>query len=167
MPRAKSGLTWREQHIWKRCWDGRKGAGEEKVTQSGAPGASPRTTEASFGWSCWSCQHDKVLNAPLPERKKTIVFWVYRIFIGTVYFYVFLMFSLRANYQMLFLFYFYLIFSNIYFWERDGTRAGEGRRERETQNPKQAPGSELSAQGPMRGSNSGTVRSRPEPKSAA
>ena len=30
---------------------------------------------------------------------------------------------------------------------------GEGQRERETQNPKQAPGSELSAQSPMRGSN--------------
>ena len=38
-------------------------------------------------------------------------------------------------------------------------------RERETQNPKQAPGSELSAQSLMRGSNSQTVRSWPEPKS--
>ena len=28
---------------------------------------------------------------------------------------------------------------------------GEGQRERETQNPQQAPGSELSAQSPMRG----------------
>ena len=41
---------------------------------------------------------------------------------------------------------------------------GEGHRERETQNLKQAPGSELSAQSPTRGSNSPTVRSRPEPK---
>ena len=34
-----------------------------------------------------------------------------------------------------------------YFWERERDRAwaGEGQRERETQNPKQAPGSELSA----------------------
>ena len=30
--------------------------------------------------------------------------------------------------------------------ERDRARAWEGQRERETQNPKQAPGSELSAQ---------------------
>ena len=42
---------------------------------------------------------------------------------------------------------------------------GEGQRERETQNPKQAPGSEPSAQSPMRGSNSRTVRSRPELRS--
>ena len=34
-----------------------------------------------------------------------------------------------------------------------------GERERETQNPKQSPGSELSAQSPMQGSNSQTVRS--------
>ena len=41
---------------------------------------------------------------------------------------------------------------------------GEGQRERETQNPKQAPGSAQSAQSPTRGSNSRTVRSWPEPK---
>ena len=35
----------------------------------------------------------------------------------------------------------------------------EGQRDRETQNPKQAPGSELSAQSPMRGLNPRTVRS--------
>ena len=47
------------------------------------------------------------------------------------------------------------------FWrtERDRVRAGEGPRERETQNPKQAPGSELSAQSPRWGSNPQTVRS--------
>ena len=44
-------------------------------------------------------------------------------------------------------------------------QAGEGQREREMQNPKQAPGSELSAQSPMRGSNSQTARSCPELKS--
>ena len=44
---------------------------------------------------------------------------------------------------------------------------GEGQREKETQNPKQAPGSELSAQSPTRGSNSWAARSWPEPKSAA
>ena len=40
---------------------------------------------------------------------------------------------------------------------------GKGQRE-ETQNPKQAPGSKLSAQSPMRGLNSETARSWPEPK---
>ena len=49
--------------------------------------------------------------------------------------------------------------------ERDRVQAGEGQRERETQNPKQAPGSELSAQSPMRVSNSRTMRSWPELKS--
>ena len=42
---------------------------------------------------------------------------------------------------------------------RETAQAGEGQRERETQNPKQALGSELSAQSLMRGSNSQTVRS--------
>ena len=45
--------------------------------------------------------------------------------------------------------------------------SGEGQRVKETQNPKQAPGSELSAQSPKRGSNPRTARSRPEPKSDA
>ena len=36
---------------------------------------------------------------------------------------------------------------------------GEGQRKRETQNVKQAPGSEMSAQSLMRGLNSQTVRS--------
>ncbi|VFV35239.1 probable lipid phosphate phosphatase [Lynx pardinus] len=44
---------------------------------------------------------------------------------------------------------------------------GEGQRERETQNRKQTPGSELSTQSPTQGPNSRTVRSRPEPKSDA
>ena len=43
---------------------------------------------------------------------------------------------------------------------------GRGR-ERETQNLKKAPGSELSAQSPTQGSNPQAVRSRPEPKSDA
>ena len=46
-------------------------------------------------------------------------------------------------------------------------QAGEGQRERETQNPKQAPGSEPSARSPTWGSNSRTMRSRPEQKSDA
>ena len=43
--------------------------------------------------------------------------------------------------------------------QRDRAQAGEGQREREAQNPKQAPGSELSAQSPTQGSNPQTVRS--------
>ena len=42
---------------------------------------------------------------------------------------------------------------------RDGAQARKGQRERHTQNPKEAPGSELSAQNPMWGSNSQVVRS--------
>ena len=41
---------------------------------------------------------------------------------------------------------------NVYFFLRES--AGEGQRERETQNPKQVLGSELSAQGPTWGLNS-------------
>ena len=40
--------------------------------------------------------------------------------------------------------------------ERDRVRMGEGQRERKTQNPMQAPGSELSAQSPTQGWNSRT-----------
>ena len=61
------------------------------------------------------------------------------------------------------------IFFNIYLFlrDRDRARVGEEQRERETQNLKRAPGSELSAQSPTRGSNSRTTRSRPELKSDA
>ena len=46
------------------------------------------------------------------------------------------------------------LFFNVYLFlrERQNTM-GEGQRERETQNLKQAPGSELSAQSPMQGLN--------------
>ena len=44
---------------------------------------------------------------------------------------------------------------------------GEGPQERETQNLKQAPDSELSEQDLMQGSNPKTVRSLPDPKSNA
>ena len=47
----------------------------------------------------------------------------------------------------------------IYFGETDRAQVGEGQRKRETQNLKQAPGSELSAQSPTQGLNSQTVRS--------
>ena len=50
-----------------------------------------------------------------------------------------------------------LIFSMFIFErERESAQAGEGQRERETQNLKQSPGSELSAQSPTRGLNSRT-----------
>ena len=42
---------------------------------------------------------------------------------------------------------------------RDREKAEEGKREKETQNPKQTPGSEMSAQSPKQGSNSQTARS--------
>ena len=49
------------------------------------------------------------------------------------------------------------IFLNVYLFlrqrQRDRVRVGEGQRARETQNPKQAPGSELSAQSWTLGSN--------------
>ena len=45
------------------------------------------------------------------------------------------------------------------FFESDRAQAGEGQRETETQNRKQAPGSEPSAQTPTWGSNSRTVTS--------
>ena len=51
--------------------------------------------------------------------------------------------------------------------ERERKHKQKRGRERETQNPKQAPSSDLSAQSPMRGSNSQNVRSLPEPKSEA
>ena len=43
--------------------------------------------------------------------------------------------------------------------DRNRAQVGEGLREKETQNPKQAPGSELSAQSLTQGSNPSTVKS--------
>ena len=51
------------------------------------------------------------------------------------------------------------MFLFIFETERDRAQAGEEQRERETQNPRQAPGSERSAKSPTRGLNSRTVRS--------
>ena len=55
------------------------------------------------------------------------------------------------------------LFFNIYSFLRDRERQsmsrGGAEREGETQNPKQAPGSELSAQSPTQGSNSRNMRS--------
>ena len=59
------------------------------------------------------------------------------------------------------MFLFFLTFINFL---RDRVRVGEGQRERETQNLKQAPGFELSAQSLRWGSNSQTARSWPELK---
>ena len=52
-----------------------------------------------------------------------------------------------------------LFFFFTFIFDRDRALVGEGQRERETRNPKQAPGSELLAQSPVLSSNSGTVRS--------
>ena len=59
---------------------------------------------------------------------------------------------------------FFNVYSSLRERQTDRPRTGEGQRERETQNPKRAPGSELSAQSPTRGSNPRAARSRPEPK---
>ena len=56
-----------------------------------------------------------------------------------------------------FFFFFFLMFI-IFERGKDRDQAGKGQREREAQNRKQAPGSELSAQSSMRGSNSQTTR---------
>ena len=56
---------------------------------------------------------------------------------------------------------------NIFESQRQSANRGGAERERERQNQKQAPGSELAAQSPTRGLNSQTVRSWPEPKSDA
>ena len=61
------------------------------------------------------------------------------------------------------------MFIGLFLKESETAQAGEGQREREgeTQNLKQAPGHELSAQSLTQGSNLESVRSRPEPKSDA
>ena len=80
---------------------------------------------------------------------------------------------IKSKYTAIILFYFILFYfikkmflTFIYFWdrERQSMNGGGSERERETQNPKQAPGSELSAQSLTRGLNSRTARSWPEPK---
>ena len=58
---------------------------------------------------------------------------------------------------LIFFLFFYCLF--IFENERDRAQAGEGKRQRETQNPKQASGPELSAQSPTRDLNPQTVRS--------
>ena len=75
---------------------------------------------------------------------------------------------IRSFFKCLFI-YLNFFFKHLFIFETERDRAwtGEEQRERETQNLKQAPGSELSAQSPTRGSNSRTVRSWPEPKSDA
>ena len=57
-----------------------------------------------------------------------------------------------------FIYDYFLFFKKFIYFERE-RGDGEGQSERDTQNPKQAPGSELSAQSPTRGSNPRTVRS--------
>ena len=74
---------------------------------------------------------------------------------------------LSKKISKLFFLIFFLTFIYLFLRQRE-TEHERGRvRERETQNLKQAPGSELSAQSPTRGLNSRTARSWPEPKSDA
>ena len=65
---------------------------------------------------------------------------VVRTYVKTVYF----------IYLFIYLFiYIYLFIQCLFIFERDREQAGKKQRERDTQNWKQAPGSELSAQSPM------------------
>ena len=61
----------------------------------------------------------------------------------------------RLSVRLFFKFFYCLLFLR----ERDREQAGKGQRERETQNRKQAPGSECSGQSPTWGLNSQTSRS--------
>ena len=66
----------------------------------------------------------------------------------------------KCPFQGKFKMFFFFNFLSVYlFWGDREAEWGEGQRERETPNPKQPPGSELSAQSPARGLNSQTVRS--------
>ena len=69
----------------------------------------------------------------------------------------------RLPLSILFVFLIKKIFFNVYLFLRQRETGHEGgggsERERETQNLEQAPGSELSARSPTRGSNSQTARS--------
>ena len=79
----------------------------------------------------------------------------------------------KVLYSILSMYFFFAKFDNYFFFnfffnvlfifgtERDRAWTGVGQRERETQNRKQAPGSEPSAQSLTRGSNSRTARSWP------
>ena len=69
-------------------------------------------------------------------------------------------------YLLIYLFIYLFWIFNICLLLRDRKRQTMSR-ERETQNPKQAPVSELSTQSPTRGSNPQTMRSWPDPKSDA
>ena len=78
---------------------------------------------------------------------------------GIIFIYLFI--YLFILFYFIFLIFFFKFFSTFYlFLEQRETEHEWGRgRERETQNRKQAPGSELSAQSPTWGLNSRTVRS--------
>ena len=85
---------------------------------------------------------------------------VVSIYIPTNNAYGFTFLSILTNTCYLYLSLFKKMFLNIYLFLRNRERHSmsrvAGERERETQNLKQAPGSELSAQSPMRGSYSQT-----------
>ena len=72
------------------------------------------------------------------------------------------------SFQPLFLsFFLFLFYIYLFLRDRERQSTSRGGAERDTQNPKQVPGSELSAQSPMQVSNPWTVRSWPELKSDA
>ena len=83
--------------------------------------------------------------------------------------YMICIFLSNGVFCFIWLLFFLFFFFNVYLFLRQReTEHERGRvREGETQNLKQAPGSELSAQSPTRGSNSRTARSWPELKSDA
>ena len=58
-----------------------------------------------------------------------------------------------------FKFFFFFFFYILFIFDRERAQVEEGQKEAETQNPKQAPGSKMSAQSPTTGSNSQTTRS--------
>ena len=74
---------------------------------------------------------------------------------------------LRRSLYFFKFFYMFYLFLRERERERESMSRGGAERERETQNPKQAPSSELSAQSQTWGSNSWTMRSWPELKSDA
>ena len=71
--------------------------------------------------------------------------------------------SVKTTNNLFIYLFIYLFFQRLFIFgtERDRAWTGEGQRERETQNPKQAPGSEPSAQSLTRGLNSRAARSWP------
>ena len=98
-------------------------------------------------------------NVGIPQPSLILLHFMFFLWLWTPSF-----LSLPFQIVTLFLFFFFNFFFQrlfIFGTERDRAWTGEGQSERETQNRKQAPGSEPSAQSPTRASNSQTARSWP------